>query len=222
MRSYELSWNNASYKSSSYHQTFSNSVQSTKIWFLALFCLYSMQVCVDWVLIIFGTQVIKEKPSVLPVFPEYLSVSYDYTIAIFFHTYKLHHQTWLLKWFEIWSLLVYVFSLIFCIQSHLICIHIRSIYMLFTFSQLACIKSHLIYSQPCYIHTVPSYLYSVSSCLYSVNLYIFSLILYMLILNLYVFSLILLWAAGTIQSTYILSVNLYIFRTDVLCVTLRI
>ena len=32
----------------------------------------------DWVLIIFGTQVIKKKRPVRPVFPDYLSVSYDY------------------------------------------------------------------------------------------------------------------------------------------------
>ena len=37
-----------------------------------------MQARVDWVLIIFGTQVIKKKRSVRPVFPDYLSVSYDY------------------------------------------------------------------------------------------------------------------------------------------------
>ena len=33
---------------------------------------------VDWILIIFGTQVIKKKQPVQPVFPDYLSVSYDY------------------------------------------------------------------------------------------------------------------------------------------------
>ena len=37
-----------------------------------------MQAHVDWVLIIFGTQVIKKKRPVRPVFPDYLSVSYDY------------------------------------------------------------------------------------------------------------------------------------------------
>ena len=37
-----------------------------------------MQVRVDWVLRIFGTQVIKKKRPVRPVFPDYLSVSYDY------------------------------------------------------------------------------------------------------------------------------------------------
>ena len=37
---------------------------------------------VDWVLIIFGTQVIKKKRPVRPVFPDYLSVSYDYGISI--------------------------------------------------------------------------------------------------------------------------------------------
>ena len=51
---------------------------STVLWFLALVCLYLMQARVDWVLIIFGTQVIKKKRTVPPVFPDYLSVSYDY------------------------------------------------------------------------------------------------------------------------------------------------
>ena len=37
-----------------------------------------MQARVDWVLIIFGTQIIKKKWPVWPVFPDYLSVSYDY------------------------------------------------------------------------------------------------------------------------------------------------
>ena len=39
-----------------------------------------MQAHVDWVLIIFGTQVIKKKRPVRPVFPDYLSVSYDYDL----------------------------------------------------------------------------------------------------------------------------------------------
>ena len=37
-----------------------------------------MQARVDWVLIIFGTQVIKKIRPVWPVFPDYLSLSYDY------------------------------------------------------------------------------------------------------------------------------------------------
>ena len=36
-----------------------------------------MQTRVEWVLIIFGTQVLKKKRPVRPVFPSYLSVSYD-------------------------------------------------------------------------------------------------------------------------------------------------
>ena len=36
-----------------------------------------MQARVDWVLIIFGTQVIEKKRLVWPVIPDYLSVSYD-------------------------------------------------------------------------------------------------------------------------------------------------
>ena len=46
--------------------------------FLAAFCLYLMLASVDWVLIIFGTQVIKKNRPVRLVFPDYLSVSYDY------------------------------------------------------------------------------------------------------------------------------------------------
>ena len=37
-----------------------------------------MQACVDWVLIVFGAQVIKKKRPVRSVFPDYLSISYDY------------------------------------------------------------------------------------------------------------------------------------------------
>ena len=51
---------------------------STVLWFLALVCLYLMQARVDWVLIIFGTQVIKKKRPVWPVFSDCPSVSYDY------------------------------------------------------------------------------------------------------------------------------------------------
>ena len=48
------------------------------MWFLALLCVYFMQARVDWVLMIFGTQVIKKKRPVLSGFLDYLSVSYDY------------------------------------------------------------------------------------------------------------------------------------------------
>ena len=40
-----------------------------------------MQARVDWVPITFGTQVIKTKRAVRPVFSDYLSVSYDYGLA---------------------------------------------------------------------------------------------------------------------------------------------
>ena len=40
-----------------------------------------MQARVDWVLIILGTQVIKKKRPVRPVFLDYLSVSYDYALT---------------------------------------------------------------------------------------------------------------------------------------------
>ena len=43
-----------------------------------LFYLHFMQACVDWVLRIFGTQVTRKKQPIRPVFPDYLSVSYDY------------------------------------------------------------------------------------------------------------------------------------------------
>ena len=46
-----------------------------------MFCLYFMQVYVDWVLIMFGTQVMRKKRPVWPVFPDYLSVSYDYKLT---------------------------------------------------------------------------------------------------------------------------------------------
>ena len=39
-----------------------------------------MQACVNWVLITFGTQVINKRRPVRPVFPDYLSVYYDYDI----------------------------------------------------------------------------------------------------------------------------------------------
>ena len=37
-----------------------------------------MQACMDWVLRFFGTQVTKKKRPLRPVFPDYLSFSYDY------------------------------------------------------------------------------------------------------------------------------------------------
>ena len=46
-----------------------------------------MQARVDWVQIIFGTQVIKTKWPVRPVFPDYLSVSYD---SQRFNSFTLH------------------------------------------------------------------------------------------------------------------------------------
>ena len=42
------------------------------------FRLYFMQARVDWVLIIFVTQAVKKKQPVLPLFPDYPSVSYEY------------------------------------------------------------------------------------------------------------------------------------------------
>ena len=41
-----------------------------------------MQARVDWVLIIFGTQVIKKKRPVRPVFPDYLFVFSDWYYLI--------------------------------------------------------------------------------------------------------------------------------------------
>ena len=48
-----------------------------------------MQVRVDWVLRIFETQVIKKKRPVRPVFPDYLSVSYDYVENDSLSSFKL-------------------------------------------------------------------------------------------------------------------------------------
>ena len=64
------------------------STQSTKIifsletvlWFLPLYYLYFTQAGVYWVLRIFGTQVIKKKQSVQPVFPGYLSGFFYYDL----------------------------------------------------------------------------------------------------------------------------------------------
>ena len=41
-----------------------------------------MQAQVDWALIISGTQVIKKKRPVRPMFPDYLSDSYDYGLIL--------------------------------------------------------------------------------------------------------------------------------------------
>ena len=49
----------------------------TVLWFLAAFCLYLMQAGVDWVLIIFGTQVIKKKwfgPCFQTIFPFFMTM----------------------------------------------------------------------------------------------------------------------------------------------------
>ena len=40
-----------------------------------------MHTLVDWVLRTFGTQIIKKKLPVRPVFPEYIFVSYDYGLS---------------------------------------------------------------------------------------------------------------------------------------------
>ena len=48
-----------------------------------------MRACVDWVLITFGTQVINRKRPVGPVFPDYLSVSYDYALIFILMVYIL-------------------------------------------------------------------------------------------------------------------------------------
>ena len=46
-----------------------------------------MQARVDWVPIIFGTQVIKKNWPVRPVFLDYLSVSYDYYETLRFRNF---------------------------------------------------------------------------------------------------------------------------------------
>ena len=62
-------------------------------WFPAAFYLYFMQASVDWVLIIFGTQVIKIKRPVRLVFPDYLSVSFDYELTKNLKLVKLVQKT---------------------------------------------------------------------------------------------------------------------------------
>ena len=57
---------------------FSPGILKTVLQFLASFCLYFMKARVDWVLIVFGTQVMKKKRPVRPVFSDYLSISYEY------------------------------------------------------------------------------------------------------------------------------------------------
>ena len=52
-----------------------------------------MQASVDWVLIIFGTQVIKIKRPVRLVFPDYLSVSFDYELTKNLKLVKLVQKT---------------------------------------------------------------------------------------------------------------------------------
>ena len=55
----------------------------------------------DWVLKIFGTQVTKQKQPVRPVFPDYLSVSYDYVLinpsanVFVFGDFNVHPKDWL-------------------------------------------------------------------------------------------------------------------------------
>ena len=63
--------------------------------FLASYCLYFMQARVDWVLIIFGTQVINKKQLVRPVFPDYLSVSYDYSVSYISQNTSVGIEFWL-------------------------------------------------------------------------------------------------------------------------------
>ena len=52
-----------------------------------------MQARVDWVLTILGTQVIKKKRPVRPVFPDYLSVAYDYDLSIVYDRFILELST---------------------------------------------------------------------------------------------------------------------------------
>ena len=81
-----------------------------------------------------------------------------------------YNELWLLKWCKIQSFLLCVFSLILFIFSHLFCIQFL---ILSIFSQIIYIQPHLIFIQW-------TYMYSVSSFLYSVNLNVFSHMLYLL------------------------------------------
>ena len=111
----------------------------------------------------------------------------------------------------VFSLILFIFSHLFCVQflilfvfSKFICIQSQSHLSLiqsgyiYIQSHLICIQSHLIYIQSTYIYSVSSYMYSVWSYLYSVNLYVFSHMLYLL-------------------SSHLFFVNMF----NVLCVTLR-
>ena len=74
------------------------------------FCWYFMQARVDWVLIIFGTQVIKKKRLVrgFPVFPGYLSVSYDYVFILRHTLLQLFHKHWIyFSFFIFWQAPIY-------------------------------------------------------------------------------------------------------------------
>ena len=67
------------------------------------FLFYFMQTSGDWVLLIFGTQVLKNKRPVWPVLPDYLSVSYDWyeapsrvlTICFILFTHYKRAKPWL-------------------------------------------------------------------------------------------------------------------------------
>ena len=50
-----------------------------------------MQACVNWVLITFGTQLTNKKWLVRPVFPDYLSVSYNYDCILFYYAFTDNH-----------------------------------------------------------------------------------------------------------------------------------
>ena len=47
-----------------------------------------MQACLNWILIIFGTRVIKKERAVRPVFSDCLSVFYDYDLSANLSTQK--------------------------------------------------------------------------------------------------------------------------------------
>ena len=68
-----------------------------------------MQALIDCVLIIFGTQVIKKKRPVLPVFPDYLYVSYDYGCGEYFSVYGLLSNAQYIEFLVVYWIVGFVF-----------------------------------------------------------------------------------------------------------------
>ena len=84
------------------------------------FLLCSMQACVDWVLIIFGTQFIKKKRPVQTVFLDYLSVSYDYgAMQNVDHLQLAYEQMFFILFRVFLAIEPKIFFITFCIRTAL-------------------------------------------------------------------------------------------------------